>query len=61
MTYGELKIYDEFKTEKEPKSVFVKEENRYDGACNSHQLKSVFRDNMFEPTIFSKDYEVIKL
>ena len=61
MTYEELKIYDEFKIEKEPESIFVKETNRYDGACNSHQLKSKFKDKMFEPTIFSKDYEVIKL
>lgn len=61
MTYQELKIYDRFTVEKGQKSIFIKEENRYDGACNTYQIKNRFGEDIFEPTIFSKNYKVIKL
>lgn len=57
-TFGKIKIFGRFKIKIEPHSEFYKECDRYDGAVNAYKTKKEFKDNILEPVIFSKDFDV---
>lgn len=61
LEFGELKIFDRFTIDKEPDSLFYKDEQRFDGAINAYQVKNRHQNKMLKPVYFSKSYKVNKI
>lgn len=59
LAFEELSKFDEFTIEQEPRSLFYKSEDRYDGAINAYKIKNKGHD-LLEPVIFGKSNKVTK-
>lgn len=58
MLFHQLSNFTRFTIETEPKSLFYKEGNNYDGSINAYKIKDARNDEMLKPVTFTRNYNV---
>lgn len=58
MLFHQLSNFTRFTIEAEPKSLFYKEGNNYDGSINAYKIKDLRNEEMLKPVTFSRNHKV---
>lgn len=58
MLFHQLSNFTRFTIDSEPRSLFYKEGNNYDGSINAYKIKDVKNEEMLKPVKFPRDYKV---